>query len=78
MSYNVPRWLRLYNYSKKLNISREKKTIEKNNLNLQTEQQECTFHPNTHFTSFYKENHLNTNELNNSLLERYNKWNKKK
>ena len=78
MSYNVPRWLRLYDYSKKLNLSREKKTIEKNNLNLQTEQQECTFHPNTHYTSFYKENQLNTNEINNSLIERYNKWNKKK
>jgi hypothetical protein len=66
MSYNVPRWLRLYDYSKKLNLSREKKTIEKNNLNLQTEQQECTFHPNTHYNSFYKENQLNTNEINNS------------
>lgn len=78
MSYNVPRWLRLYNYSKKLNISREKKTIEQNNKNLKTEAQECTFHPNTHYSSFYKEKPLNTEEINNSILERYNEWNKKK
>ena len=46
MSYNVPRWLRLYNYSKKKNIYSEKKTIKQKKKNLKKKKKKNKFNQN--------------------------------
>ena len=78
MKNKIPRYKILFNYSFILNKSLNDK-IKKENLKKEKQiLNECSFHPKTNYSNYYKNQKKPIKLINESLFNRNNFWNKKK